>query len=58
MYVKARDAEIEELASMQIELLGQLNKNETELEEVSEQSERALRKTSILVMNPAKWLQT
>jgi len=29
-----------------------------EVEKVSEQSERALRKTSILAMNPAKWLQT
>ena len=28
------------------------------VKEVSERSERALRKTSILVMNPAKWLQT
>jgi hypothetical protein len=27
-------------------------------EKVSERSERALRKTSILAMNPAKWLQT
>jgi len=26
--------------------------------EVSERSERALMKTSILAMNPAKWLQT
>ena len=27
-------------------------------DEVSERSERALRKTRILAMNPAKWLQT
>ena len=31
---------------------------EDQKEEVSERGERALRKTSILAMNPAKWLKT
>ena len=33
-------------------------KTPMEVLEVSERSERVLRKTSILAMNPAKWLQT
>jgi len=34
------------------------DENESVDVEVSERSERALRKTRILAMNPAKWLQT
>ena len=41
-----------------IDVLDSLGTNRQNITKVSERSERALMKTRILVMNPAKWLQT